>query len=141
MSLHVSDLTPVETQPVHTRFRRICTPIPAPASIEEIQRLRSVEPQSMAGMPPVLWDSAEGFLVRDPYGNQWIDLSSGIIAANVGHAHPDILAAIRGQLDALEKLESKFVSGASREFQKGHTTETRISLAVAVIDKLLSANE
>ncbi len=100
MSLHVSDLTPVETQPVHTRFRRICTPIPAPESIEEIQRLRSLEPQSMAGMPPVLWDSAEGFLVRDPYGNQWIDLSSGIVVANVGHAHPDILAAIRGQLDA-----------------------------------------
>ena len=84
MSLHVTDLTPVETEPVHTRFRRICTPIPVPESIEEIQRLRSLEPVSMAGMPPVLWDSAEGFLVRDAYANQWIDLSSGIVVANVG---------------------------------------------------------
>ena len=34
MALHVSDLTPVETRPVETRFRRIVTPIPAPQSIE-----------------------------------------------------------------------------------------------------------
>ncbi len=98
MSLNVSDLTPVGTQPVSTRFRRIVTPIPNPESVAEIQWLRTFEPQSMAGMPPILWDSAEGFLVRDPYGNQWIDLSSGIVVANVGHAHPAILSAIRAQL-------------------------------------------
>ncbi len=98
MSLLVSNLTPVPAPPVNTRYRRIVTAIPAPQSIEEILRLRNVEPQSMAGMPPILWDSAEGFLVRDPYGNQWIDLSSGIVVANVGHAHPDVLAAIRRQL-------------------------------------------
>ena len=33
MSLHVSDLTPIETTPVHTRFRRIVTPIPNLESI------------------------------------------------------------------------------------------------------------
>src|SRR6266852_1963221 len=98
MSLNVSDLTPVETQRVSTRFRRIVTPIPNLESVAEIQWLRTFEPQSMAGMPPILWDSAEGFLVRDPYGNQWIDLSSGIVVANVGHAHPAILSAIRAQL-------------------------------------------
>jgi 4-aminobutyrate aminotransferase-like enzyme len=100
MSLHVTDLTSVDTQTIHTRFRRIVTPIPAPESVGEIERLRRLEPGSMAGMPPVLWDNAEGFLVRDAYGNQWIDLSSGIVVANVGHAHPAILAAIRNQLDS-----------------------------------------
>ena len=38
----------------------------------------------MTAMPAILWHEAEGFCVRDPYGNQWIDLTSGIVMANVG---------------------------------------------------------
>jgi 4-aminobutyrate aminotransferase-like enzyme len=53
----------------------------------------------MAGMPPILWEQAEGFLVRDAFGNQWIDLTSGIVMANAGHAHPRIVAAIKEQAD------------------------------------------
>jgi 4-aminobutyrate aminotransferase-like enzyme len=71
-----------------------------PESIELIERLRGVEPRSMHGMPPVVWEQAQGFLVRDPYGNQWIDLTSGILVANAGHSHPRIVQAIRDQLDA-----------------------------------------
>ena len=41
----------------------------------------------MTAMPPVVWQEAEGFLVRDPFGNQWIDLTSGIVVANAGHGH------------------------------------------------------
>jgi len=90
-----SPLEPVPTERVETNWRRIITPIPAPESVPLIERLRSVEPRSMTGMPPILWDQAEGFLVRDGCGNQWIDLTSGIVMANAGHAHPRILAAIR----------------------------------------------
>ena len=98
--MQVSSLTPVSTAPVQTRYRSIQTPIPVPESVEFLERLRKVEPQSMLGMPPVVWEQAEGFLVRDPYGNQWIDLTSGIIVANAGHSHPRILKAIRDQLDS-----------------------------------------
>ena len=95
---HALAASPLEPQPaerVETSWRRIVTPIPTPESLPAIRRLRSVEPRSMTGMPPVLWDSAEGFLVRDGCGNQWIDLTSGIVTANAGHAHPRILEAIR----------------------------------------------
>ena len=95
MALEVTSLEPIPTTPVTSRWRRIVTPIPAPASIPVIERLRAAEPQSMAGLPPILWDQAEGFLVRDRFGNQWIDLISGIVLANAGHAHPRILDAIR----------------------------------------------
>lgn len=95
-----SDLKPQATQPIETSFRRIVTEIPVADSLERIKRLREVEPRSMSGMPPIIWDQAQGFLVRDPYGNQWIDLSSGIVMANAGHAHPRIVAAIRDQLDS-----------------------------------------
>lgn len=81
-------------RPISSHWRRIVTPIPAPQSLVGIERLRRLEPRSMSGMPPVLWHEAEGFLVRDPYGNQWIDLTSGIVMANAGHAHPRICQAI-----------------------------------------------
>ena len=58
-------------QHIETRWRRIVTPIPAPESLPLLERLRSVEPRSMSGMPPVVWNEAEGFLVRDGFGNQW----------------------------------------------------------------------
>ena len=99
MALNVSDLQPRATQRVQTRWRRILTSIPVPESVPVIERLRAVEPRSMATMPPILWDEAQGFLVRDRYGNQWIDLSSGIMVANAGHSHPRICKAIRDAVD------------------------------------------
>jgi 4-aminobutyrate aminotransferase-like enzyme len=98
--MQVSELTPVPTEPVDTRFRRISTPIPVPDSIPAIERLRTVEPRSMAGLPPVIWQRARGFQVEDPYGNRFIDLTSGAAAANAGHAHPRIIQAVKEQLDA-----------------------------------------
>ena len=98
--MHESLLEPQPTLPIATRWRRIQTPIPVPASIPAIEHLRRVEPRSMTGMPPIIWQQAEGFLVRDPYGNQWIDLSSGIVMANVGHSHPRIAEAIHRAADA-----------------------------------------
>lgn len=95
MGIGVTPLTPRPTTAVNSRWRRIVTPIPAPQSVPMLERLRASEPRSMAGMPPILWHDAQGFLVRDPFGNQWIDLTSGIVQANAGHSHPRILAAIR----------------------------------------------
>ncbi len=86
---------PVDEPQIKSRWRRIVTPIPAPQSLSELERLREVEPRSMAGLPPVVWHEADGFLVRDPYGNQWIDVTSGIVMANAGHSHPRIAEAIR----------------------------------------------
>ncbi len=99
MGIGVTSLTPKPTTAVNSRWRRIVTPIPAPQSIPMLKRLRASEPRSMAGMPPILWHDAEGILVRDPFGNQWIDLTSGIVLANAGHSHPRILAAIRRATD------------------------------------------
>ncbi len=70
MAIQISGLTPVETTPVETQYRRIRTAIPVPESIDLIERLRKVEPRSMLGMSPVVWEQAAGFLIRDPYGNR-----------------------------------------------------------------------
>jgi len=115
MAMSVSDLKPHPTKPIKTRWRVIRSPIPVPESVPILERLRAAEPRSMAGMPPVLWHEAQGFLVRDPYGNQWIDLTSGIVVANAGHAHPRILEAIRKAADA--KLLFTYVFPSRRRLE------------------------
>lgn len=84
---------------LETRFRRIHTPIPVPASLPLLERMAALEPRAMGGQPPVIWERAEGFQVHDPYGNTWIDFSSGVLVANAGHGRAEIADAIRSTLD------------------------------------------
>ena len=73
--------------------------IPNQETVEQIQRMRAAEPQSMRGQPPIVWDRAEGCSVFDAYGNKWLDFSSGVLITNAGHGHPKIAEAIRRQID------------------------------------------
>lgn len=43
---------------------------------------------------------AEGCLLYDVKGNEYIDLIGGISVANIGHRHPKVVEAIKKQLDA-----------------------------------------
>ena len=43
---------------------------------------------------------AEGALLYDINGKEYIDLIGGISVANVGHRHPKVIQAIKDQLDA-----------------------------------------
>jgi 4-aminobutyrate aminotransferase / (S)-3-amino-2-methylpropionate transaminase / 5-aminovalerate transaminase len=92
-------LVPRQLPRVETALRRIVTPLPAPESIPLLETLRDYEPRAMGGQPPVVWHEAEGYLVRDPYGNQWIDWSSGVLVANAGHGRAEIIAAIVAQCE------------------------------------------
>jgi len=51
----------------------------------------------MQGQPPIIWHRAEGFQVYDPYGNCWIDWSSGVLVTNAGHGRREIIEAITKQ--------------------------------------------
>lgn len=88
-------LVPRDVEPVETAYRRIHTAIPVPESVPILKQLRAAEPRSMGGQPPILWDGGEGCLIRDPYGNQWIDFSSGVLVTAAGHGHPKIVKAIQ----------------------------------------------
>jgi 4-aminobutyrate aminotransferase-like enzyme len=92
-------LTPRDVPQVKTKHRRIVTAFPAPASIARLEALRQAEPTSMGGQPPIIWQEGKRFTIRDPYGNQWIDFSGGVLVASMGYGHPRVLAAMRGQLD------------------------------------------
>jgi 4-aminobutyrate aminotransferase/(S)-3-amino-2-methylpropionate transaminase len=93
-------LEPVDVPPVETAYRRIVTPQPPPGTCQLVRSLREHEPESMTDELPVQWERATGFRIEDPYGNAWLDFTSGIFVANVGHGHPQVTAAIREAVDA-----------------------------------------
>ncbi len=90
---------PVTVPLVSTAHRTIQTPIPAPGSCDILDRLDEVESRSMHGQLPLVWHRAEDFNVFDAAGNKWIDFTSTIFVANVGHSNPRVSAAIKASLD------------------------------------------
>ena len=89
------EIEPVAVEEVETAYRSIRTPIPAPGTRELLERLERCEARSMQGQLPLVWDRADGFSVFDAAGNRWIDCTSAIFLANVGHSNPRVLTAIR----------------------------------------------
>src|SRR5437867_7147859 len=100
MASRAFSLTPKPVPPVRSAFRVIRTALPVPESIPILESMRASEPLSMTGQPPVLWDSASGCLVKDRWGNQWLDWSSGVLVANAGHGRHEIADAIVAQTRA-----------------------------------------
>ena len=84
---------------IQTRYRKILSEIPHPGSIPLIEELSRIEPRSMSGFPPVVWDKAEGYSVFDAYGNKWIDFTSTVVLTNAGHSNPRIRQGLIDQLD------------------------------------------
>jgi len=88
------NLKPRKVDIIKTKHRLIKSEIPPPETVEIISELKKYEVSSMLNELPVLWDHASGYNVYDSSGNCWIDFSSGIFVANVGHSHPHIREAI-----------------------------------------------
>lgn len=95
----VSSIQPRPVARVETRYRRIVTDLPAPASIPVLEKLEQNELRAMGGQPLVVWDRAEGFQVYDASGNCWLDFSSGVLITNAGHGRQEIVDAIKAQAD------------------------------------------
>jgi len=93
-------ITTREVPRVETKYRRILTPLPHPDSLATIETLRRIEPQSMRGQPPLVWDRAEDIFVFDKYGNRWLDWSSGVLVTNAGHGAKEIRDAIIAQINS-----------------------------------------
>jgi len=50
--------------------------------------------------PPVIV-RGEGIYLYDDAGNRYTDLTSGLVAVNLGHGHPAVLRAMHAQIDRL----------------------------------------
>ena len=67
---------------------------------EHISELRSkVVTSAYSSGTSCYVESAEGALVRDVDGREFIDFAGGIGVMNVGHSHPKVVAAIKDQAE------------------------------------------
>jgi acetylornithine/succinyldiaminopimelate/putrescine aminotransferase len=73
---------------------------------------------------------AEGALLFDAAGKEYIDLIGGISVANVGHRHPRVLEAIRMQLDAYLHIMvyGEFVESPQVKFAKALADQLPVSM-------------
>ena len=100
MTKHIFSFDPQAVPHVSTKHRKIQTDIPAPGTKEVFERLAAVESRSMHGQIPIVWDHAKDFYVFDAQGNKWIDFTSTIFVANVGHANQRV---VQSSIEVLQK--------------------------------------
>lgn len=94
MAGYVFDRYPVVVDKIETKFRSIKTKIPCPGTKSILERLDQLESRSMHGQLPLVWNKALDYSVFDSKGNKWIDFTSSIFIANVGHSNPRVSAVI-----------------------------------------------
>ncbi len=82
-----------------TRTIQLRTEIPGPRSREILERSRRAVASALAITFPIVAHSARGVTITDVDGNTFIDFAGGVGTLNVGHSHPDVVAAAQEQLD------------------------------------------
>ncbi|HLH87535.1 MAG TPA: aspartate aminotransferase family protein [Xanthobacteraceae bacterium] len=59
--------------------------------------------------------AGRGIFIRDADGKEYLDASGGAAVSCLGHSHPDVLAAMRAQLDNLEYAHTSFFTTQAAE--------------------------
>lgn len=70
--------------------------------------------RSLHRQPPVAV-AGSGVYIYDSDGRQYLDASGGAAVSCLGHGHPDVLAAVRAQLDKLAYAHTSFFTTAAAE--------------------------
>ncbi|HUI78837.1 MAG TPA: aminotransferase class III-fold pyridoxal phosphate-dependent enzyme, partial [Bryobacteraceae bacterium] len=78
---------------------RLRTSIPGPRSQEWVERRANAVPRGVSQITPVFVERAEGAVIEDVDGNRFIDFAGGIGCLNAGHCAPDVVAALRRQIE------------------------------------------
>src|SRR6266571_1507263 len=82
-----------------TRTIQLRTEIPGPRSREIGERIERAVASPLSITFPIVAASARGVSLTDVDGNVFIDFSGGVGCLNVGHSHPDVVAAAQEQID------------------------------------------
>ena len=81
-----------------TRSIELKTEIPGPRSREILERKARVVAEPLSVFLPVVVVEGRGATVTDADGNTFIDFTGGVGCLNVGHSHPQVVAAAQEQL-------------------------------------------
>jgi len=75
--------------------------VPGPESSRLLALAAEQEGPAVARQSTIVWKRASGVHVEDVDGNVYLDFTSSVLVANVGHAHPRVVAAITAQAGEL----------------------------------------
>jgi 4-aminobutyrate aminotransferase / (S)-3-amino-2-methylpropionate transaminase / 5-aminovalerate transaminase len=92
-----------------TRTIQLRTQIPGPRSREIVERLHGAVASPLAVTFPIVAGSARGASLTDVDGNTFIDFAGGVGCLNVGHSHPDVVAAAQEQLERFSHTDFTIV--------------------------------
>lgn len=76
------------------------TSIPGPKSRALTERREAAVPRGLSPATPVYVSRAEEAWIEDVDGNRFLDFAGGIGCLNTGHRNPQVISAIRTQLEA-----------------------------------------
>jgi 4-aminobutyrate aminotransferase / (S)-3-amino-2-methylpropionate transaminase / 5-aminovalerate transaminase len=88
----------IVTRMAMTRAIQLRTEIPGPKSKEILERKEAVVAEPLSIFLPVVVDHAQGATLTDVDGNTFLDFTGGVGCLNVGHTHPQVVAAAQEQL-------------------------------------------
>ena len=92
-----------------TRTIELKTEIPGPRSREIGERIARAVAKPLALTFPIVAESGRGATLTDVDGNTFIDFTGGVGSLNVGHSHPDVVAAAHEQLDRFSHTDFTIV--------------------------------
>jgi len=72
---------------------------PGPKAKKVVERDEAVISPSFGRAYPLVVESAQGNIVKDVDGNEFIDMNAGLAVCSVGHGHPKLKKAIKDQVD------------------------------------------
>jgi len=79
---------------------------PGPLARKIIERdVENLSP-SLTRSAPLVGVETEGVWIKDIDGNIFLDFGSGIAVANVGHRHPEVIEAVKNQIDKCDHVNS-----------------------------------
>ncbi len=73
--------------------------LPGPKSAAMIKRREEAVPSAIRCIYPVAMKRAAGAVIEDLDGNRFLDWIGGVGVLNIGHAHPEVIAAVKEQAD------------------------------------------
>ena len=80
---------------------KVASPHPGPQAKKIVDLHQKVIMTTTMVPYPLVGSEAQGTLVKDVDGNVYIDFSSAVAVANVGHSHPEVVKAVKEQAEKL----------------------------------------
>src|SRR5437870_4536663 len=92
-----------------TRTIDLRTDVPGPRSRQIGERLAASVARPLAITFPIVAAETRGVTITDVDGNTFIDFTGGVGCLNVGHSHPQVVAAAQEQLERFSHTDFTIV--------------------------------